>query len=272
MKTYDEIKRILTSEFGFTDIDAYKRWILEVRPSWVPTANQIENLSPDNVDCRAFWRVCEELFGHDPVCNVAVAPTVGVLPYPIETTMDSNRMNLQLAKTFGVTAFLDEFAHVRLKTLEIGPGFGSLKNYIETHTAHIYMAVDAFPRIPSVIETTAEGFIPQSLVEQERGLIGYVVSSNVFQHFSARQRTRYFADTQKLLRVGGLFIFNMMVDTGKNHLRDAEGNAWSDHYGQCTSIPKAGSLYQEVASAFDILYVTQRYDGVFNFVCQKRAD
>ena len=184
--------------------------------------------------------------------------------------MSSRRMNLRLAKSLGVLAFLEEFATERLKTLEIGPGFGSLKNFIESHTAHVYLGVDVFPRIPGVLDATAEGFIPQSLIEQERNLLGYVVASNVFQHMSARQRTRHFRDAHALLRKGGLFIFNTIVDSAKSTMRDKRGNAWCDHYGQYTLLPKLHDLYEEVSSKFGILYVTQRYDGVFNFVCQKQ--
>lgn len=270
MKKYHEIRRIITEDLGFTDLGAYRKWIEHVRPTFHPTAEQIERLSPDGVDCRDFWKVCEEVFGDDPVCNVAVSPRVGTLPYAIETRIDSNRMNLRLAKSLGVVAFLEEFAQDRLKTLEIGPGFGSLKNFIESHTAHIYMGIDVFPRIPGVLEATAEGFIPEGFVEQERDLIGYVIATNVFQHMSAKQRTRYFGDAHALLRKGGLFIFNTLVDSGKALVRDKRGNAWCDHYGQYTLIPKASSIYEEVSSRFGILYVTQRYDGVFNFVCQKQ--
>ena len=106
MKDHREIKRILVDELGFRDLAAYQKWIAEVRATLRPTPEAIAKLSPDVVDCRAFWKVCDELFGSDPVCNVAVTPEVGRLPYAIETPMDANRMNLRLAKSLGITAFL----------------------------------------------------------------------------------------------------------------------------------------------------------------------
>jgi hypothetical protein len=254
MKTFDEIKRILVDDLGFRDLASYTKWIKEVRPTIVPTPARVEKLSPDLIDCRDFWRACDELFGSDPVCNVAIAPEVGRLPYPIETPMDANRMNLRLAKTLGITPFLDENAHERVKTLEIGPG-----------------------RITSTPESTWFQEFPASsrlrdLVDRERGIFSYVVSSNVFQHLSVRQREKYLADAEALLHEGGLLIFNLMVDTGKlpPHTRDRKGTAWADHYGQYTPIPKPGALYDLIAQAYDILYVTQRYDGLFNFTCRKR--
>ena len=72
MKKAQEIRRILTEDLGFTDLAAYQKWIEQVRPTVQPTAEHIERLSPDNIDCRDFWKVCEELYGDDPVCNVAV--------------------------------------------------------------------------------------------------------------------------------------------------------------------------------------------------------
>ncbi len=271
MKGYEEIRRILTEDFGFVDLAAYKRWIADVRPNIALTVDLLQKLSPDSVDCRAFWKVCDDLFGHDPICNVASPPKVGTLPYAVETPMDANRLNLRFARSLGVLAFLDENAHERLKILEIGPGYGSIKNYVETHTAYSYIGVDVVPRIPEVVETTPEGFINDALVAENRSLMSYVVSSNVFQHLSARQRTRYYRDAHALLHAGGLFIFNLSIDRGKpnEYLRDAEGNAWCDHYGQFTLIPKA-DIYDELNPLFDILYVTQRYDGIFNFVCRKR--
>jgi hypothetical protein len=272
VKTRDEIKRILVEDLGFRDLEAYTKWIKDVRPTLSLTPARIEKLSPDVVDCRDFWKVCDELFGSDPVCNVAIAPEVGRLPHPIETPMDANRMNLRLAKSLGVTPFLEENAHQRLKTLEIGPGYGALKNFIETHTRHIYTGVDVVPRVPGVLQATADGVMPPELVEEEANSYSYVVSSNVFQHFSARQRTKYIEDSHELLHLDGLFIFNVLVDTGKaqRYARDKKGTAWADHYGQYTPIPKGGALYDQLSQSFDILYVTQRYDGLFNFVCQKR--
>ena len=80
MKGYEEIRRILTEDFGFVDLAAYKRWIADVRPNIALTVDLLQKLSPDSVDCRAFWKVCDDLFGHDPICNVASPPKVGTLP------------------------------------------------------------------------------------------------------------------------------------------------------------------------------------------------
>jgi hypothetical protein len=272
MKTRDEIRRILTEELDFTSLDAYRKWIAEVRPSVRPTPERVALLSPDGIDCRAFWRVCEELFGQDPVVNVATAPRGGALPSTGGDAMDWNRQNLKIAKSFGITSFLEEHAASRIKTLEIGPGYGSLKNFIETHTQHQYTGIDVYPRIPGVLEATTSGLIPADFVERERGEFGYVVSTNVFQHFSAKQRAQTFADAHQLLRVGGIFIFNLFVDTGKMpaNLRDESGNAWCDHYGQYTEVPRPPDLLKHIGASFEILYITHRYDDVMNFVCIKR--
>lgn len=272
LKNRKEIRHILVDELGFRDLEAYRRWVQEVRTTISITPSLIEKLSPDVVDCRAFWRVCDELFGSDPICNVAVDPSVGKLPYEINTQIDANRMNLRLAKSVGITAFLEENANARLSVLEIGPGYGSLKNFIESHTNHVYMGVDVVPRIPGVLEATVDGLLPRELIEQYRASLSYVVATNVFQHFSARQHTQYVEDAHALLQDGGLFIFNLTIDTGKlpAYMRDQDGSAWAVHYGQYTPIPTASSVYAELARTFDILYVTQRYDGLFNFICQKR--
>lgn len=270
-KSYEEIRDILVEEFGFRDLAAYKKWVVDVRPTIRPTDELVDKLSPDAVDCRAFWKACDDLFGTDPVFNETVAPEVGRLPYVIESTMDVNRMNLLLAKSLGITAFLEENARARLKVLEIGPGYGSLKNFVETHTNHVYVGVDVVPRLAGVLQTAADGLLPRDLVSRERGHFTYVVATNVFQHLSATQRSAYVDDIKTLLCSGGLFIVNLTIDTAKvpAYARDADGDAWAVHYGQYTPIPKGGAAYELFSTAFNILYVTQRYDGLMNFVCQR---
>ncbi len=240
---YDEIRRILVDDFGFTNLETYGRWIREVRPGLTPTPELVRRLSPDRIDCRAFWRACDELFGVDPVHNVMIAPEIGELPYPITTREDANRMNLRLAKSFAITS------------------------------EHVYSAVDVCPRFEGVVQATAAGFLPDGFADSAAHSFSYVVSSNVFQHLSARQRSRWFRDAQRLLHREGLFIFNLLVDTAKisARARDRDGNAWCDHYGQFTEIPKLGQLHDELSGLFRIIYVTQRYDGVMNFVCQKTS-
>jgi hypothetical protein len=269
---FDEIVHVLREDLGFVDLEAYRRWIREVRPTIRPDAARIAKLSPDVVDCRAFWRACDQLFGRDPICNVAVAPEGGALPIPIESTMDANRMNLRLAKSFGMTALLEENAHQRLKTFEIGVGFGSLRSFIETQTLHVYVGVDVVPRVDGVLEATAAGTIPSDVLKAHEDSVSYVVSTNVFQHLSEAQRARHYADVGRLLHRGGLFLVNMTVDgPGRPPwTRDAQGRAWCDHYGQYTPIPTAAEVHGALRTAFDLLYVTQRWDGVASYVCKKR--
>jgi hypothetical protein len=63
--------------------------------------------------------------------------------------------------------------------------------------------------------------------------------------------------------LGGRRRGNLTVDTGNIEAcaRDADGNAWAVHYGQYTPIPKGAAAYELSAGGFDVLYVTQRYDG-----------
>ncbi len=115
-------------------------------------------------------------------------------------------MNLRFAKSFWHHGFfLEENPRDRLKVFEIGTGYGSLMNFIETHTNHEYTGVDVVARVPGVTQATAEGLIPEELIQRESGLYSYVVSSNVFQHLSSKQRKRYYDDARTLLMRGGLF-------------------------------------------------------------------
>ena len=45
MKGYEEIRRILTEDFGFVDLAAYKRWIADVRPNIALTVDLLQKLT-----------------------------------------------------------------------------------------------------------------------------------------------------------------------------------------------------------------------------------
>ena len=79
-------------------------------------------------------------------------------------------------------------------------------------------------------------------------------------------------DAHKLLCPGGVFLFSLTVDTGKSpaSARDAVRDAWAVHYGQYTPFPRGHAAYALAGDGFAMLCVTQRYDGLFNFICQRQ--
>jgi len=77
-------------------------------------------LSPDNVDCGAFWAVCIELFGIDPICNISdmrYGNTNYINQYDVTT---ANRRNLWLTETFEVLTYLKEFTQHPSAVMEFG--------------------------------------------------------------------------------------------------------------------------------------------------------
>jgi hypothetical protein len=265
---YDEIKDIIVNRFGFKTLDDYKRF-LENPDRKPPTKEEIELLSPDRVNSVDFWKVCDDLFGTDPVCNVSVRGMHGYgSPLGI---MDANRNNLWIAETLGILMYLREFSYNPfIVDVEIGVGYGSLKNWVETNTKHRYYGFDVVSRVPGIYTLNDRGGFKDD-IEQLYGKVNNVIATNVFQHLSEKQRLHYFDTASKLLKDGGLFMFNGMLDPEVSSKHRAEdGNRYAVHYGQFTPHMKGPWLAKELhARGFRLHMFMHRWDDIFGVVAMK---
>lgn len=260
MKTYDEIKEIITQRYGFTSIEKYKEWLTVWREKGgTATQEEADLLSPDNIDCHDFWRVCYHLFGSDSVCN-AVDGAV------YTNDMDANRINLSIAQLSGITSIIDANKFYRVNMLEYGPGLGCVKNYVEVNTRFNYYGFDVHPRIPGIAATTNEGYIPTEFVDKNKGSFQIVFSSNVLQHVSQKQRQKFFADAYDLLSVGGTLAFNAMTfDQNAPPLR------YMTLYGQFILIPTVSEIVKELQNLkFTIMSLGSRQEFHGSFIVQKQ--
>lgn len=269
---YNDIKDIIVSRYGFHNLETYRNYLENpLYGKSPPTQEEIDLLSPDNINCRDFWLVCDNLFGTDPVCNVSIKryhsyrEALGITY--------ANRHNLWLAETFNFLLYLREFSFNPQHVLvEIGSGYGSLKGWVEANTKFQYFGFDVVPRLPDIQSLTDQGTFPDNIHKLD-DRVNYVVSSNVFQHLSEKQRLSYFDDAQKLLVPGGLFMFNGFIDKGADYpSRTAAGKIYCVHYGQLTPYMTEEWVRTELEKrGFRIHMKVERWDYVTCFIAQKHV-
>lgn len=263
MKTYEEIKTEI-AKLGIKDMPTYKAYIDEYHRDIDPkkhTPDEVEALSPDNVDNAAFWRLSEEIFGTDPVCNAEYGNTY--------SKMEGNRNNLFLFESGGGLAFIKRlFSNWRGDVLEIGPGYGSFKNWVELNTVMTYYGVDVYPKIDGVDQALPNGLMgPETLARR----YGLVVSTNVFQHLSVNQRRAYYRDVASILQPNGYFIMNNIhSDRTNEKYRHEDGKFYMRHYGQLTEIQKSQEIIDDVQAHMNVLRWTKDSSGMVTIIAQKR--
>ncbi len=270
MKTYDEIKDIIVNRLGIKDLPAYKAWLDVQRGP--PTAEDIELLSPDHIDNGAFWRVAEELFSTDPVSNCVT----GQDKLDVRSQTEANRINMGLYHGYGITGVFEAIMiyhgpDVAPKVLEIGPGYGGFRDWLKARMPGArYHAADCYPRIPEAVQTTAGGLL--SVIPKVEPY-HIVLSCNVFQHLSVKQRRTYYTDIASCLPDRGLFIVSSFYDNGATRSdRDPEGRIWCRHYGQYTQIQTRADICADLLTHFTIeTEIAQPSYGAVVYHCRKKA-
>lgn len=253
MKTYNEIKEIITKQLGIIDLksyEAYSRklfWNEDKTPRGI-SYEEVELLSPDNIDNNAFWRIAEELFQTDPVANC-----MGTAALSVE---EANRTNLRIYAVDGFTGLI-QAAHwwgdgKVGPILEIGPGYGAFKQWALANGVSEYHAVDVYPRIPDVEPTLPNGLLSPEFVSRRQYQM--VIASNVFQHLSVKQRRAYYTDIASMLQPGGHFMVSMMVYDGRwpEHL-SPNGEWWCCHYGQFTQVQREDDIVADLKQHFNVV-------------------
>ena len=267
MKNYQEIKDIIVNQLGLTDLDAYAKYEELYRPpnNKIITREEVELLSPDNINCIDFWKVIEEVFGVDCITNTMHENQKW-------TPTDCNRRNLGLARQMGALNVIDWCAQFSSQSsiLEIGTGYGCLKHYLEPKYCFNYTGVDVVPRVEGVIQTTPEGLLPDSIKDRKFFI---VYSCNVFQHLSTKQRESYINTAWELLEKGGFLIIALTLHPFQLPVSGMaeDGNLYMKHYGQFTAIPSRTDFLSFIRGRYNILTVTQRYtDDYHCLVCQPK--
>jgi 2-polyprenyl-3-methyl-5-hydroxy-6-metoxy-1,4-benzoquinol methylase len=225
------------------------------------TKEEIDRLSPDNIDNAAFWREIWEKFGpsiYTPANN-----------HP-NSTLESCWLNASL-----IASSLNAFHFFEMRrlawyggsnVLEIGPGLGNLWVYLRSFPYQVfnYLSHDIFYPAESAVpynrrETNLDNLFGNSF--------DLVYSMNVFQHLTQTQWNYYFDLAHRLLMDNGHFNFSC-YSQGKINAED--GKAYTYHFGQLTEAPSWPEITKLISSKkFEILSMSSRQDGFQSFFLRK---
>ena len=204
---------LTSKEAVLADIMRYEQSIGDV------SEEEFNRLHPDNIDSGEFWEECIKI---NPL---AVCGDKRVLGGSID---DIKKVNYLFTLCNGVNNQYNATKYTtnkRLRILEIGPGYGQMKQVYESMDNE-YEAIDVNPLVEGVIKTDGK-----SIPDKE---YDFIVSSNVFQHLSINQRKSYYKDIKKGLKPGGKFSFTSVI--GGEAKRRYNGRAVMYNTGQFTEL------------------------------------
>jgi SAM-dependent methyltransferase len=267
MLKYDEIKDTITNKLGIVDIPSYQTYIDTLRGRLL-TEEEIALLSPDNVNSRDFWKVCLELFGPDPIAHSGF----GKFPNQQEHAF---KRNLVLAAKSGITDYILLYKALTTESvLEIGTGFGTLREFIRLTSTMSYTGIDVVnpENFNDVVLAKENGTFPDEDPRVNSSKFGLAIAHNVFQHMSRRQINSYVLGVQERLAPNGIFIFNVMLsDERKLYFRSREGHRYMAHYGQFVKIPSFSDFYENVVDSFEYKDHRLIHPGFYVFRCWNRG-
>lgn len=208
----------------------------------------LEELHPDKINPKIFWKAADDHFGTDPVCNHNNNHS------RILDIQEANYNNYNLSvftgvagQTLGLASLLNS-TFGRIDIAEIGCGYSSINSlYLEIEnkywTKTSYTGFDIIKRLNSTLEIEGEdGTFSPEQVHKYTEEFNLFYSANTFQHLSRNQIESYLRQVYNMLSYGG--YFNMMyVDECKE----------TYHYGQVIETIPIDELTQNIkAIGFDV--------------------
>jgi hypothetical protein len=219
------------------------RYNIFSNPNKITKKEEIEKLNPDKIDSKYFWKYATEKF-----------PNFSISLYPeCKSDEDVNKANFNAAIWSGFyDRIKNKIENTEIcKTLEIGPGYGSLfYPLIEKYNNLIYYATDINKLFyyDGLFECNGKS-IPKEVGKD----FDLIFSFNVFNHLGKKQRTSYYKDVYKKLKKGGKFIFNNFLlinedENSKNFLDyvDEDGNYYNNFLSQLIIIDFYENLADEL--------------------------
>lgn len=268
MNTLTEVNfdEVIAGDYKITDLPSYVEYKKKAGQNGV-TVEEIQRLSPDTINSCSFWEWIEK---NPKLAKDAIA--FGLTEN--DSVEKVNQINFHIACQMGVLNYIIMNKHVvGMPILDIGPGYGMLRNFIRENTRFVYHGVDAYPKFEGVLQVGADGStLPDNIMNTRFGM---VVSTNVFQHLSVRQRRHYYEQIEKILEPGcGIFtVTNCAIVDGSSvkYFRGADGKNYMCHYGQYTEVQHINEIMADLSKHFNILSIQHRFfDNCFTFHCLKR--
>jgi len=258
----DEIVDIITNQFGIKSPEDFKKYYDKKIEEGV-TLEEIELLSPDNIDNNAFWSYLDKEFPRS-ICNI-------VSKEPL-TQAQINHWNGRLALQCGVMNEI--FNHSLLSPqscsiLEIGAGHGAISFIVQSLLLSYYCAIDVVPRFGNVIKS--DGY---TIPEKAEDDYDFIVSCNVFQHLSMKQRHSYYKEVHRCLKVGGKFSLAIHTCEFKDRPKvcycEEDNRSYICHYGQFTPLQDRLEIMNDLRDVGKLYWLSDclRSDGfgAFHFI------
>jgi len=222
---------------------------------------KINKFNPDNININFFWEQVTKNF-----LEQAIAPGGNA-----ENIKELNEYSVdKIHKAFKTLREIDRLFEKKEnpKILEIGPGTGSVLQYIiENYNPENYYAVDVVKLFKWKNLFIEDG---KTIPKQIPNNLDMVYSVNVFQHLSVTQRKEYYKQIVEKLKKGGVFIFQMFVVNKKNEflalrdkrrlfgIVDQKGRYYCSFFNQLTQV----ETLEEIKKEF------QKYDVKLNIILE----
>ena len=163
---------------------------------------------------------------------------------------------------------------VNIPILDIGAGYGMMKEFVKKYTKAEYHGVDVYPKFEGVLQVSPDGStLPPAIMNT---LFGIVISVNVFQHLSIKQRNHYYEQVAKILHPDcGIFTvtistYNKTANLRKPFICADDGKGYMCHYGQYVECQSYPEVIADLSKHFRILSLAHRpCDDSFTFHCVK---
>jgi hypothetical protein len=264
----EEFKQVIEGNYGITDLKSYGDYKMKKGPTGI-TKEEVELLSPDNINSCSFWEYIEK--------NPELAKDAIAFGLTKERSIEEvNRNNFCLACSLNVLSYVMMYKDIdNLPILDIGAGYGMLKDFVKQNTKLNYCGVDVYPKIEGICQVGEDGStLPPNIAASSFGL---VIAVNVFQHLSVKQKRHYYEQIEKMLiPTFGIFTVTHMVDIPNSHVRgfkcNDDGKFYGCHYGQYVELQTFEEIKQDLMKHFYIISVSNRgMDNSFTFHCSKKA-
>ncbi len=270
MNTAQDFQQVIEGDYKISDLKSYGEYKYSVTAKGGVTKAEVERLSPDNVNSSSFWEYIEK---NPEIKNDAICFGVG----KDGTKEEVNKRNFALACSMNVFCPILAYKDcLGMPLLDIGAGYGMLKEFVEQNSKLKYFGVDVYPKVEGVLQVAGDGSTLPSEIMSLAGNFGLVMSINVFQHLSVKQRRHYYEQIHRLLHPNfGVFTFSICCQLPNSRQRgfkcEETGREYMCHYGQYTEMQTYPEVMEDLHKHFNIISVSQRGEADFTFQCSRKV-
>lgn len=253
----------------FNNYEEYAKYVAQVHPTKVYTQGEVDELSPDNIDCGAFWQEAVAKFRENAYCGALFNPK-GDERLRVNAINHFNQTLHESMNSYGRLYELQRGGYLKgkkLNILEIGGGTGgNYEWFVDTCRLLVnqYLNIDVYQPYESLINDKTLLFNGSNFdMLPTENKYDFVFCLNVFQHLSLRQILGYLNYIKQILSENNTVVLSMQADSG-GKINGPKGG-YMYHYGQLTLLYPINLWMATLQKEnFSILSMTTRHDG---YVC-----